>query len=208
MNMPRIVLASRNVKKTIEIARLLAPVGVEVLSLDEFSDAPPVEETGTTFAENAALKAGQTALATGEWALADDSGLIVDALNGEPGVYSARYAGEDASDADNNAKLLEALTGVPSEKRTARFVCHLAVADPSGAIRASVEGSCRGQIIEDDRGSHGFGYDPLFLVREYHQTFGQLSLHVKSQISHRARAFYQLTPKLQPLLHEMSSPAP
>lgn len=205
--MPRIVLASRNAKKAIEIARLLAPVGVEVLSLDQFPDAPAVEETGTTFADNAALKAGLTALATGEWALADDSGLMVDALNGEPGVYSARYAGEDATDADNNAKLLKSLTGVPGEKRTARFVCHLAIADPSGAIRASVEGDCRGQILTDDRGSQGFGYDPLFLIREYNKTFGQLSLLVKSQISHRARAFHQLISKLQPLLREMSSSA-
>lgn len=201
--MPRIVLASRNAKKAIEISALLTPVGVEVLSLDQFPDAPTVAETGTTFAENAALKASQTAVATGEWALADDSGLIVDVLNGEPGVYSARYAGEDATDADNNQKLLKALADVPGPKRSARFCCHLAVADPDGTIRASVEGYCRGRIIDDDRGSQGFGYDPLFLVPEFHKTFGQLSLLVKSQISHRAKAFHQLIPELKPLLQEM-----
>ncbi|NQV23214.1 MAG: XTP/dITP diphosphatase [Rhodopirellula sp.] len=201
--MPKIVLASRNPKKAIEIARLLEPVGLDVLGLDQFSDAPEVVESGVTFAENAALKAGQPAMATGQWTLADDSGLIVDALNGEPGVYSARYAGENATDAENNAKLLEALRSVPPEKRTARFVCHLAVADPSGAIRISVNGSCRGRIIDDDRGTQGFGYDPLFLVPEFHRTFGQLSLQVKSQISHRARAFHQLIPKLQQVLREI-----
>lgn len=201
--MPEIVLASRNAKKAIEIARLLEPVGLNVLSLDQFSDAPNVEETGSTFAENAALKAGETAQAIGKWTIADDSGLQVDALNGEPGIYSARYAGENATDADNNAKLLDALSSVPAGKRAAGFVCHLAVADPAGVIRASVESQCRGVILENDRGSHGFGYDPLFLVPEFHRTFGQLSLLVKSQISHRARAFHQLMPKLQRLLQEM-----
>jgi XTP/dITP diphosphohydrolase len=201
--MPEIVLASRNVKKAIEIARLLQPVGLTVLSLDQFPDAPEVEETGSTFAENAALKAGETAKAIGKWTIADDSGLQVDALNGEPGIYSARYAGENATDADNNAKLLDALSDVPAGKRAAGFVCHLAVADPSGVIRGSVEAKCRGLILADDRGSQGFGYDPLFLVPEFHRTFGQISLLVKSQISHRARAFHLLMPQLHRLVPEM-----
>lgn len=201
--MPEIVLASRNAKKAIEIARLLQPIGLNVLSVDQFPDAPDVEETGSSFAENAALKAGETAKAIGKWTIADDSGLQVDALNGEPGIYSARYAGVNVTDADNNAKLLDALSGVPAQKRAAGFVCHLAIADPAGNIRVSVEGQCRGQILADDRGSQGFGYDPLFLIPEFHRTFGQLSLLVKSQISHRARAFHQLMPKLQQLVPEM-----
>ncbi|MDA1165082.1 MAG: XTP/dITP diphosphatase [Planctomycetota bacterium] len=201
--MPEIVLASRNTKKAIEIARLLEPLEISVLGLNQFPEVPEIVESGITFAENAAIKAGQTASIIGEWTIADDSGLIVDALDGEPGVYSARYAGEHATDADNNAKLLDALRGIPPEKRTAKFVCHLAVADPTGAIVISVEGSCRGLIIEDDRGIQGFGYDPLFLVPEFHRTFGQLSLLVKSQISHRARAFHQLVPQLKRAIREI-----
>lgn len=201
--MPEIVLASRNTKKAIEIARLLEPLEISVLGLNQFPEVPEIVESGITFAENAAIKAGQTASIIGEWTIADDSGLIVDALDGEPGVYSARYAGDHATDADNNAKLLDALRGIPPEKRTAKFVCHLAVADPTGAIVISVEGSCRGLIIEDDRGIQGFGYDPLFLVPEFHRTFGQLSLLVKSQISHRARAFHQLVPQLKRAIREI-----
>jgi XTP/dITP diphosphohydrolase len=200
--MPEIVLASRNAKKAIEIARLLEPLKISVQGLDQFPDVPEIVESGSTFAENAAIKAGQTASIIGKWTIADDSGLIVDALDGEPGVYSARYAGEHATDADNNEKLLTALHGVPPAKRTAKFVCHLAVADPTGAIVISVEGACCGQIIEVDRGTQGFGYDPLFLVPEYHRTFGQLSLLVKSQISHRARAFHQLVSQLHRAIRE------
>lgn len=196
---PRLVLASRNAKKAREVAALLEPHGFLLEGLEGFSRAPVVDETGTTFAENAALKATQVARAVGEWTLADDSGLMVDALDGAPGVHSARYAGPDATDADNNAKLLDALRGVPPEKRGARFVCHLVVSDSEGRVRLRAEGQCRGRIIEDHRGSEGFGYDPLFLVPEYHRTFGQLGMAVKSCLSHRARAFARLLPRLRQL---------
>ena len=191
-----LVLASRNAKKAREIADLLSRLDIKVLDLSKFPDAPEVAETGTTFAENAALKASETALATAHWTLADDSGLEVDALQGAPGVYSARYAGPGCTDADNNEKLLQALNGLPKEKRGAQFVCNLAIADPTGTIRLQVQDHCRGRIIENLCGSDGFGYDPLFMIPEYHQTFGQLGLAVKSCLSHRARAFRRLIREL------------
>jgi XTP/dITP diphosphohydrolase len=192
-----LVVASRNAKKCREIAAQLAPHGIELIGAADLPAAPDVEETGTTFAANAALKATVVALAVERWTLADDSGLEVDALDGAPGVYSARYAGVDSSDARNNQKLLEALRGVPPEQRGAQFVCHLVVADPQGQVRLHVEGRCRGRIVEDCLGGEGFGYDPLFLIPEYGRTFGQLSPAVKSCLSHRARAFAQLIPRLK-----------
>lgn len=191
-----LVLASRNKKKAIEFAALLKPALIDLRELSEFPDLPEVEETGTTFAANAQLKASATARAIGQWALADDSGLQVDALAGEPGVYSARYAGVNCTDADNNQKLLQALNGVPAEKRGAQFVCNLALADPTGEIQLQVEDYCRGMIVEDFRGAHGFGYDPLFLIPEYGLTFGELGLAVKSCLSHRSRAFRKLLAQL------------
>ncbi len=201
MNSPLVVvLATRNPKKAREMIDLLSPLGVSLRSLAEFPDAPVVEETGTTFAENAAIKARETALATRHWALADDSGLVVDALGGAPGVHSARYAGADASDEQNNEKLLRELSGIPPRQRGARFVCNLALADPTGAVRLQVEGHCCGQVLEDHRGGEGFGYDPLFLIQEYGRTFGELGLAVKSCISHRARAFRLLSGRLPSVL--------
>ncbi len=198
--LPTVVLASRNRKKAAEMAALLVPLGIHLISVAELNGVPEVEETGETFAENAALKASQVAIASGHWTVADDSGLAVDALDGAPGVYSARYAGPDATDAENNAKLLAELNGLPPEKRGAAFVCHLAVADPSGKIRLEVSDRCRGRVIEDERGEHGFGYDPLFLIPEYHRTFGELGPAAKSVLSHRARAFHRLAPQLVALL--------
>jgi XTP/dITP diphosphohydrolase len=198
--MPTIVLASRNRKKAVEFAELLAPHGIELQRLSDFPAVPEVVESGTTFAENAELKASQTARALGCWTLADDSGLMVDALDGAPGIYSARYAGTDATDAENRDKLLCALANVPDEQRQAQFVCHLAVADNTGAIRLSASGSCPGLIIHEHRGDGGFGYDPLFLVPEYQKTFAELSLELKSHISHRAHATRQLIPQLVSLL--------
>jgi XTP/dITP diphosphohydrolase len=197
-----IVLASRNRKKLREMAGQMAAYHVQLLLAADLPDVPDIEESGKTFAENAALKAAGVARATGQWALGDDSGLEVDALNGAPGVYSARYAGEDATDQDNNQKLLAQIAGVPDDKRTARFVCHLAIADPAGEIRLEVSGACNGRIVHKDRGSGGFGYDPLFLIPEYHLTFGQLPSTVKSVLSHRARAFQRLLPRLPELLKD------
>ncbi|MEQ8788568.1 MAG: XTP/dITP diphosphatase [Pirellulaceae bacterium] len=203
--MPPIVLASRNAKKAIEMAELLAPHSVKLVAATDFPEAPDVVESGETFAENAARKASQTALALSRWTLADDSGLMVDALDGAPGVYSARYAGPQADDDANKVRLLAELADVPDERRTARFVCHLAVADPAGEIRLSVEGACAGRILRQQRGGGGFGYDPLFLVPEYDRTFAELSLAVKSRLSHRARAFDRLITNLLRLLDAEAS---
>jgi XTP/dITP diphosphohydrolase len=197
-----LVLASRNRKKQLEMAELLAPLQITVASVANFPDAPEVEETGSTFAENAALKASAVAAAIGRWTVADDSGLAVDALDGAPGVYSARYAGPDATDQDNNEKLLAQLQDTPDEQRGAQFICHLAVADPAGAICLAVAGRCRGRLLRETRGESGFGYDPLFWIPEYRKTFAQLSLTTKSVLSHRARAFHQLLPQLAKLRME------
>ncbi len=196
---PLLVLASRNRKKHREMADLLAPLNITVASVADFPQAPEVEETGATFAENAALKASEVAMAVGRWTLADDSGLAVDVLDGGPGVFSARYAGPHASDQDNNRKLLAELCDTPDEKRGAQFICHLAVADPEGNIRLEVEGRCRGRLLRKPRGESGFGYDPLFWIPEYRKTFAQLSLTTKSVLSHRARAFHKLYPELAKL---------
>jgi XTP/dITP diphosphohydrolase len=132
--------------------------------------------------------------------VADDSGLAVDALNGAPGVYSARYAGPQANDAQNNERLLSELCEVPDPRRGAAFICCLALADPAGRIRVQVEGRCRGRLLHEPRGQNGFGYDPLFWIAEYHQTFAELSLAVKSVLSHRARAFERIRPELARLI--------
>ncbi len=199
-SLPTIVLASRNRKKLREMADQLTCYRLQLVSAADLPHVPDVEEGSHSFAENAALKAASVARATGQWSLGDDSGLEVDALNGEPGVLSSRYAGSNATDGDNNRKLLEQLADVPDQQRTARFVCYLAVADPGGTIRLQVDGACRGRIIQADRGGGGFGYDPLFLIPEYHRTFGELSPVVKSVLSHRARAFQRLLPRLVALL--------
>ena len=200
---PLLVLASRNLKKSGEIRDLLAPHGFPLKSVVEFPGVADVVEDGDTFAANAAKKAREVAIATGHWAIGEDSGLRVDALGGAPGVYSARYSGEGATDEKNNLKLQEALRGVPDEKRGAGYVCHVAVADPAGVVHLSFENTCRGRIISEPRGENGFGYDPYFLVREYHQTFGQLSPLVKRFLSHRARAFRHLIPELIHLFEKL-----
>lgn len=201
---PAVVLASRNRKKSGELAELLAPHEIRLLGVAEFPNVPEVVEDGRTFAENAAKKAAQTATHLSRWAIGEDSGLEVDALDGAPGVYSARYSGEDADDRQNNEKLLEELSGVPEDRRDAQYVCHLALADPAGLIRLSVEATCRGRITEDPRGTNGFGYDPFFLIPEYHQTFGQLGPAAKRHLSHRARALERFIPPLVRLLGECS----
>ncbi|MFG0335670.1 MAG: non-canonical purine NTP pyrophosphatase, partial [Maioricimonas sp. JB049] len=164
---PTLVLASRNAKKLAELRDLLAPAGLHVVSVGEYADVPEVVEDGTTFAENAAKKAAQTARHLQQWALGEDSGLMVDALDGAPGIYSARYSGPDATDERNNQKLMEALSGVPSPQRTASYVCSIAVADPQGNVQLTVEQRCRGRMTESPRGTNGFGYDPYFLIPEY-----------------------------------------
>jgi len=193
---PEIVLGSRNVKKCREIAPLLLPYGIDVLSLADFPDVPEVVEDGETFDANAVKKATETAAFLSRWVLAEDSGLVVEALQGRPGVYSARYSGPNATDASNNQRLIADLADVPEGRRCAHYVCHMAVADPTGEIRLQVEESCWGRITTTERGTNGFGYDPYFLIPEYHQTFGELSPLVKSLLSHRARALRRLVPEL------------
>ncbi len=166
---------------------MLSDMPVEILSLSDFDNIPELAEEGSTFQENAAQKARSVMLATGLTALADDSGLEVDYLGGAPGVYSARFAGAKANDAANNYKLLKLLTGVPREKRTARFVCVIAIATPDGQLYYS-EGKCEGVIGFKPAGDGGFGYDPLFIVPQYGQTFAQLPPDIKNSISHRAQA--------------------
>ncbi|HTN74598.1 MAG TPA: RdgB/HAM1 family non-canonical purine NTP pyrophosphatase [Pirellulaceae bacterium] len=195
-----LVLGTRNRKKCVELEPLLAPYGFQLLTLADLPQAIEVEETGTTFAANAALKASQQALHLKQWVLGEDSGLEVEALRGAPGVYSARYAGTQGDDEANNRLLLDNLREVPLERRSARYVCHIALSDPTGQIHASVEEYCRGRILLERRGSAGFGYDPMFEVIEYHRTFGELGLDVKSVLSHRSRAVRQFVPKLLALL--------
>jgi len=197
---PLLVVGTANRKKGLELTELVAPLGLELRTLADFPDAIAVAETGDTFAANAALKAGEQAKHLGQWVLADDSGLGVDALSGRPGVFSARYAGPEASDEENNRRLLADLADVPLARRAAHYVCHATLADPTGAIRGEAEDYCHGRIIFADEGSGGFGYDPLFEIVEYHRTFGQLSPSVKACLSHRARAMRQLLPVFQRLL--------
>lgn len=187
--MNSLILASGNAHKAEEFAHLLGGSDVKVQSAAVCGGMPDVEETGGTFAENAQIKAEalrETAPA-GAWVLADDSGLEVDALGGEPGIYSARYAGPGASDGDNVKKLLEALASVPGERRTARFRCALCLIDPEAQIY-HFEGSCEGGISKHPSGSSGFGYDPVFIPSGYQQTFAELGETMKGALSHRARA--------------------
>lgn len=183
----KLVLATNNKGKLREMSEILAPHGIEVVSLDEFKDIGDIEEDGDTFRENAIKKAAVTCEQTGLMALADDSGLEVDFLDGAPGVHSARFAGEEKDDDANNKKLLELLAGVPEERRTARFRCVIAVAVPGGWVYTA-EGTCEGVIAGELRGDGGFGYDPLFYLPEYGKTFGELEPETKNKISHRARA--------------------
>jgi XTP/dITP diphosphohydrolase len=211
-----LVLGTRNGKKCREMAELIAPpwepnprLGrLSIRSVAEFPGAPDVVEDADTFAGNARKKAAEVARSLGLWVIADDSGLAVDALGGAPGVLSARYAGEPCDDDANNRKLLEAIASLPDERRRAAFRCALALADPTGTTRLEAEGSCRGRLTREPRGRGGFGYDPLFLIPEYHQTFGELSPLVKHQLSHRARAFARLRPGIDRLIARGELAAP
>lgn len=194
-----LVLGTANRKKGLELADLFRSVALEIRTLADFSVDFEVDENGDTFAANARLKAAGYASHLGRWVLADDSGLLVDALNGEPGVFSARYSGPGATDASNNRLLLERLGDLPLERRTAQFVCHMAVSDPSGRIQAESEAACRGRILFAPRGQSGFGYDPLFEIVEYHRSFAEFGLGVKARLSHRARAACRILPQLQQL---------
>ena len=197
----KILLATQNRGKVKELQELLSGEDIEVLSLGDIDNWEEVEETGSTFAENAAMKARVAAQRTGLVSLADDSGLEVDALQGAPGVYSARYAGEPKDDERNNDKLLKELEGVSEEQRTARFRCALAVVSPTGE-EFLTEGIVEGRILNERRGKEGFGYDPLFYLPDFGRTMAQLNLSQKNKISHRAQAFRQVVPILKELAQE------
>ena len=199
----RILIATMNEGKLREYERLLAEVpGLELETMASLETPVDVEEDQDTFEGNALKKAVEIAAVAGVPCLADDSGLEVDALGGRPGVYSARYSGEGATDASNNAKLLEELSQVPDERRTARFRCAIAVVDAEGREVAVVDGACEGHIGRELRGTHGFGYDPLFIPVGYTQTMAELGPETKNQISHRAKA----AAKLAPLLRQLPTP--
>lgn len=198
-----LVLGTNNQKKLIELRLMLPAEHYSLHSLAEIPDSIDVEETGTTFSENAMIKATQQAKHLGRWVLAEDSGLAVDALGGDPGVYSARYSGVHGDDAANNAKLLAELASVPIEKRTARYHCEICLSDPDGNPRITAGGICGGRIRTEAVGSGGFGYDPLFEIREYHKTFAELDLTVKRALSHRSRALRIFLPKLRRLVAEL-----
>lgn len=194
----KIILATQNQGKIRELQELLVDEGIEVLSLLDIPDWEDVEENGKTFADNAALKARAALRRTGVIALADDSGLEVDALDGAPGVYSARYAGEPKDDERNNDKLLHLLETTSDEKRMARFRCALVMATPLGKEYLT-EGAVEGQILRERRGTDGFGYDPIFFLPEYARTMAELNLTEKNKLSHRAQAFRKVIPILQVL---------
>ena len=193
--MRKLVLATRNQGKTEEMRTILKASGIEgrfqIDSLLSYPNLPGIAEDGATFSENAEKKAVTVARFTGHIAVADDSGLEVDALEGAPGIYSARFAGDGAADSENIKKLLSLLTRVPFEKRTARFVCVIALAMPDGVV-STVRGECPGIISTEERGTSGFGYDPVFIVPAYDKTFAELGSDIKNKISHRAIALGKL----------------
>ncbi|MGH2374988.1 MAG: XTP/dITP diphosphatase [bacterium] len=205
--MRTIVLATRNRGKARELQALLAGLPARVRLLDEYPNVPSLPESGETFEANAIAKAAAVVRLTGCAALADDSGIEIDALGGAPGVHSATFLGDAATDADRNAWVLERLSGIPQEARTARYRAVVAVATPDGTVR-TFEGICAGAIAEQPRGREGFGYDPIFVVAGYGQTMAELRPEVKNRISHRARALEGARPYLESLASDSAVESP
>ncbi len=194
----QLILATKNVHKIREMRGILSDVKqLDIWSLLDFPKYTPPEETGETFEENASIKAIDAANRLQGWALGEDSGLVVPALNGRPGVYSRRYAGANASDRDNRKKLLEEMETLSDEERSAYFMCAIAIASPNGKVEKLVTATCEGQIILEERGGNGFGYDPLFQKYDYSKTFGELEESVKNRISHRRKALDKILPFLE-----------
>ncbi len=194
-----LVLATTNMHKTLELRQMLKAFGAfDLYTLLDFPDYQQPEETGLSFEENACLKALHAAKALNKWVLADDSGLVVPALGGEPGVYSSRFAGKNASDKDNRNKLKETLADLNEEERSAYFECALALANPDG-VQKCVRGTCEGYLILEERGSQGFGYDPLFVKWDYSKTLAELDVDTKNRISHRRKALDKIMPSLEAL---------
>ena len=195
-----LLVATSNAGKIAEIRSMLTAIPIRLAGLSDFQSVIEIPETGTTFRENACLKALGYAHQTGLFALADDSGLEVAALAGRPGVLSARYGGVNLPFDKKLEKLLQEIRATGTRDRSARFVCSIAVASPDGRILKTADGVCNGHICEAPRGSHGFGYDPIFVPTGFKETFGELSENTKSLISHRARAFLQIIPILRDFL--------
>lgn len=198
----QLLMATYNRGKLLELEKMLEGLPVEILTLASLPSYKPVAETGHTFLENAVIKAVTAAKESGILTLADDSGLEVDALNGQPGVHSARFAGEPPDDHRNNTKLLQMLAGIPPEQRTARFVSAVAIAIPDRSVHTA-EGRCEGVILTEGRGEGGFGYDPLFYVPALQKTFAELSLAEKNRFGHRGEALR----KAAAVLHGLLGPA-
>ncbi|MBW6508291.1 MAG: XTP/dITP diphosphatase [Desulfuromonadales bacterium] len=198
--MMKLLVATTNQGKLRELRQLLASLALDLVGLDQLDDPPVVEEDGVTFKDNAIKKALTLARFSGYPALADDSGLSVDVLAGAPGVFSARYAGEQGDDKANNLRLVKELQRIPVNQRKAHFHCCIALAWPDGRC-STVEGRVDGLIIDQERGINGFGYDPLFLVPEYGKTMAELPVEIKNRISHRGRALQQLLPLIADIIH-------
>ena len=194
-----VVVATNNRHKFEEISAILKGVPVRLIPLSDYPDAPELKEEGATYAENAVHKARTVARFTGKWALGDDTGLEVDALNGQPGLYSARFAGEDVTFADNRRKLLRLMDSVPTEKRTATFRTVLALVNPSGETHLA-EGVLQGRIVEQERGTGGFGYDAVFDLPELGKTYAELTSQEKNRISHRACAVQKIREHLEKIV--------
>lgn len=202
--MMKLIAATNNQKKLKEIKAIMSDTEIELLTLKGAGLDIEIEETGSTFEENALIKARTVAKLSGLCALSDDSGLMVDALNGEPGVYSARYAGEGASDEDLIKKLLDNMKSVPDDKRSARFVSVIAFCTPKGE-HFTVRGECHGEIIRKPIGAGGFGYDPVFYIKEYGKTFAELEPEIKNQISHRGNALKVLKTRMNEILRMINN---
>jgi len=198
----KLLFASRNLHKTLEFKQIIKEIeGIDVYTLRDFPDYRQPEETGETFIENAELKAAHAAKTLECIAISDDSGLVVPALNGAPGVFSRRYAGENATDRENNQKLLEEMKDLDGVSRSAYYECVISIADPEKILK-TVTGRCEGWISEEPRGSQGFGYDPLFIKHDYDKTFAELEERVKNNVSHRYKAIQAAVPFLHSLLRK------
>lgn len=195
-----ILIASRNLGKIREFRTMLSDiVGLDIDSLLAYPDFPSPEETGSTFEENATIKALEAARGLKQFVLADDSGLVVPALGGAPGVHSARYAGENATDRENNKKLVQELDGKTGLERNAYYECVLVLASPDEVLKVS-RGHCEGMIVDQEKGRNGFGYDPVFMKHDYDKTFGELSDDVKNRVSHRRKALDSMKAFLEGLV--------
>ncbi len=194
----QLVIASKNIHKIREIKSILNQLisGIDILSLIDFPDYKPPKETGTTFEENAILKATHAAKILNKWVISDDSGLIVPALNGEPGIFSSRYAGNNATDADNRKKLLSKIEDLDVKNRFAYFECCVALASPE-KLKKCVCATCEGRVETQERGGEGFGYDPIFVKHDYNKTFAELNESIKNKISHRRKALDKILTTLE-----------